>query len=65
MPVSRPYSCVESMQYYNKEGKLTQEKTLDSMWGDPLKFFAMLNAMREEGRVFEGVDVDLIDRPKL
>ena len=53
------------MQYYNKEGKLTQEKTLDSMWGDPLKFFAMLNAMREEGRVFEGVDVDLIDRPKL
>jgi hypothetical protein len=43
--------------YYNREGSPGDPKTLNSDWGSPNKFFAMLEQLRKEGRSLEGYTV--------
>ena len=43
--------------YYNREGTPGDAKTLNSDWGTPNKFFAMLEKLRKEGRSLEGYNV--------
>ena len=43
--------------YYNNEGKLSQERTLDAFWGPPLKYFGMLETIRDED-ILQGYDLN-------
>jgi len=45
--------------YYNNEGDTSKPGLFSGQYpGGPLKFFKMLRRMREEARIFEGMDVD-------
>jgi cyclohexanone monooxygenase len=41
--------------YYNNEGKMELGKSLNSLWGTPLKFFKLLKKKRDEDEVFKGM----------
>jgi cyclohexanone monooxygenase len=49
--------------YYNREGKISEGKTLNSTWGNsflgnPLHFFELLRKERDENTVFDEIDIE-------